>query len=101
MGEIQDNLFEALSDEHRRRILFSLVEREGSVNIDSPPDGLDDRYQARIERRHVHLPKLADYGFIEWHRRTDTVEAGPKFAEVEPILRLLADNQELFPVALR
>lgn len=100
MEAIRNRLFDALSDERRRRILFLLLEEEGAVNIDSPPDDVEDRYSAAVERRHVHLPKLVDYGFIEWDRRTDTVVQGPRFAEIEPMLRLVADNRELLPVTL-
>ncbi|WP_339104687.1 hypothetical protein [Haloterrigena salinisoli] len=96
MGEIRDLLFDALSDGQQRRILFALLEREG-VDIDSPPDGIEERYSAAVERRHVHLPKLEEYGFIEWDRRTDTVVRGPRFAEIEPMLRVVADNRELLP----
>lgn len=100
MGEIQDLLFDALSDGKRRRILFTLLEREGPVDIDPPPDDVSDRYRAAVERRHIHLPKLADHEFVEWNQRTDTVARGPRFAEIEPMLRLLADNRELLPATL-
>ena len=97
MTEIRDNLFDALADEQRRWILFSLLERERSINIDSPPDGFE-RDGLIVERRHVHLPKLEDYGFVEWHRDERVVEAGPKFEAVEPVLRLLLENRDALPV---
>ncbi|ADB59645.1 hypothetical protein Htur_0748 [Haloterrigena turkmenica DSM 5511] len=77
MEAIQNQLFDALSDERRRRILYVCLRREGPINIDSPPDGVDDQYDAAVERRHVHLPKLAEYEFIEWHRQASTVTRAP------------------------
>ncbi|SDR42794.1 hypothetical protein SAMN04489842_3932 [Natronobacterium texcoconense] len=92
MKQRYDILFEALSHEQRRQILFSLVEQDESVNIDSPPDN----ERMHIERRHVHLPKLEEYGFIDWTPQINAIERGPRFGEVEPVLRLLADNHEAF-----
>ncbi|QRV16293.1 hypothetical protein JMJ58_05210 [Haloterrigena salifodinae] len=100
MEAIQNRLFDALSNGQRRRILFTLLEREDQINIDSPPDGVEDRHGAAIDRRHVHLPKLADYGFIEWDQRANVATRGPQFAEIEPMLRVVADNRELLPVTL-
>lgn len=97
MAEIRDNLFDALADEQRRWILFSLLERGGSINIDSPPDGLE-RESLIVERRHVHLPKLDKYGFIEWRRNERVVEPGPRFEAVEPTLRLMAENRDALPL---
>ena len=100
MEAIRNRLFDALSNGQRRRILFTLLEREDLVNIDSPPDGVEDRHSAAVERRHVHLPKLAEYGFIEWDRQANAVTRGPQFAEIEPMLRVVADNRELLPLTL-
>ncbi|WP_243645299.1 hypothetical protein [Natrarchaeobius chitinivorans] len=63
-------------------------------DLDTPPDTALVDETNRIEYDHVHLPKLADYGFIEWSHGTDRVERGPRFDEIEPTLELLAAHHE-------
>jgi hypothetical protein len=46
---------------------------------------------------HVHLPKLADYGFIEGDRANDEVIKGPAFDEIRPLLKLLDTHQDELP----
>ncbi|QSW97934.1 hypothetical protein [Haloterrigena alkaliphila] len=100
MADIQDDVFDALSNEQRRQLLFTLVEYEESIDIDSPPDGFDGGQGAIVERYHVHLPKLADYGFIEWDPQTNVVEEGPRFETIRSVLRLLLENRETLPATL-
>jgi hypothetical protein len=38
---------------------------------------------------HIHLPKLAAMGYVEWDRAAGTVRAGDRFAEIAPLLRLI------------
>lgn len=79
-----DDLFDALADDRRRELLFDLLEAdsrsERPVYPDSPPDA------GHVLHQHVHLPKLADYGFIERTSGGDGVERGPRFEEIEPVL---------------
>ncbi|WP_436347420.1 hypothetical protein [Natronorubrum sp. FCH18a] len=100
MAAIYDNLFNALANPERRRILFDLAKQPESVNIDSPPDALADGGDAAIERHHVHLPALAEHGFIDWYPSANAIEAGPRFDEIRPILTVLADHRESFSVPL-
>jgi hypothetical protein len=103
-------LFDILSADLRRRLLFLLCD---SPELDVP-DALRPRSQAapkpgqfatgdgqgdtlRIQLYHVHLPKLDDQRLVEWDRDAQTVSRGPRFDEVEPVLRLLAENSERFP----
>lgn len=114
-------LFELLAADCRRRVLFVLCDVD-SINLpegilprgqtqpcqpqdahsDSPsghasPPETEDMHKLTIRLEHVHLPKLDDAGLIEWDRDTDTITRGPRFDEVEPVLRLLAANQHRFP----
>ncbi|MBZ6495495.1 DUF7344 domain-containing protein [Natrinema longum] len=93
MNQIYDELFEALANERRRRILFELVDQnsqsEAPVHIDAPPDRTDTRQAVDIELYHVHLPKLDDYGFVDWNRNTSAVEPGERFADIRPVLERL------------
>lgn len=93
MPAIDDILFEMMANEYRRQLLFTLLERGPSdlpINLDTPPDSVDID-PAAPERYHVHLPKLADYGFVEWNRTLNTVEPGPRFETHRPVLELLAE----------
>lgn len=97
MSQLNNELFDALANEHRRRILFDLVDesRHGElpVAVDASPETSDGRAAAGIELSHVHLPKLDDYGFVDWNPGTDTVKTGPRFSDVRPILEQLCDHQ--------
>jgi len=96
MSALNDALFEVLADEHRREILFTLVDQppsEPPIYLDAPPDTAGGDPTADIERQHVHLPKLADYGFIEWNRDLNAVEPGPRFEEHRPVLELLSEHR--------
>lgn len=42
------------------------------------------------ELTHVHLPKLADAGYIEWDRDAHTVVKGPRFDEIRPLMTAIA-----------
>ncbi len=47
--------------------------------------------------QHVHLPKLEEYGFIEWDRDSHEVRKGPKFNEIQPLLELLVSHSDELP----
>ncbi|WP_231189287.1 transcriptional regulator [Haladaptatus sp. DYF46] len=50
-----------------------------------------------IAMQHIHLPKLADHGFIDWDQETQRVTKGPQFDEIEPLLTVLSENQDVLP----
>lgn len=94
-----DTMFDALADPRRRRLLVDLLEHNPQ-QVEKPPGSPRERDAAErewIETHHVHLPKLADYGFVEWDREEDTVTKGPKFDEIRPALELLDDNRDVLP----
>lgn len=55
-----------------------------------PEDSTDDDVLTALY--HVHLPKLDDYGFVEWDRETESVRRGPVFDEVEPLVEELRNR---------
>lgn len=57
-----------------------------------PEDSTDDDVLTSLH--HVHLPKLDDYGFVEWDRETEAVRRGPVFDEVEPLVVELRNRVE-------
>lgn len=101
MSDIYDKVYEALAHEQRRRLLFGLVEKnpqtDSPIDLDTPPDGVLADETDRIEYKHVHLPKLEEYGFIEWTPSISCVERGPRFDEIRPLLERLAEHHEKHP----
>lgn len=95
-----DNAFDALSNGYRRRLLVDLLNRNpqhmGAVS--GPSEVLLPDEERDINRHHLHLPKLVEYGFIDWDREHAIVTKGPCFDEIKPLLELLDENRALFSV---
>lgn len=96
MNDPHDRLYEVLANEQRRQLLFGLLDEnpraDTQIDLDTPPDDVVAEKTDRIEQRHVHLPKLDDYEFIEWRPSMSCVEKGPRFDEIRPTLELLAKH---------
>jgi predicted transcriptional regulator len=93
-----DDVLDSMANEQRRTLLVALLEhnpQDDTPLVDAESDA------AAVERlvtmQHVHLPKLADYGIIEWDRETHEVTKGPKFDEIRPLLELLAEHEDELP----
>lgn len=90
-----DPQFEALTRVERRELLFALLESdstdEARVDLESFATG-SDRESSSVAMHHVHLPKLEAMGFVETDRDRRYVERGPDFEEIEPLLRILANQ---------
>lgn len=109
-----DDTFDALTDEQRRDLLLELLEQDpysvrplsdeartmmmahgallrqylsGSMEI----DGAD---KAHIRLHSIHLPKLVEYGFVEWDQDTNVVTKAPRFDEVKPVLELIDGHRD-------
>lgn len=85
-----DTMMDALRDQTRRRVLLALLtdvpKRTRALGREAGPEN------AETLLYHVHLPKLDEAGYVDWDREANTVTRGPKFHEVEPLLRLLEDR---------
>ncbi|WP_247730255.1 DUF7344 domain-containing protein [Halovivax limisalsi] len=99
---MNDRTFDALTHTERRRLLLELLDhnpRELTYTSDEATgsgtqQAAVEREPARIRTHHVHLPKLAEYGYVEWDREADVVTKGPQFDEVRPLLEFLRDECE-------
>jgi hypothetical protein len=95
-GEMVD----ALADVQRRKLLVALLEHnpqdDRPVVIEDSESG-SDAVSRLMLMKHTHLPKLVDYGFIEWDEDTHAVMKGPKFEEIRPLLELLENHQDELP----
>ncbi|RDZ52925.1 hypothetical protein DEQ92_15190 [Haloferax sp. Atlit-6N] len=91
-----DEAFDALGNVHRRRLLMGLRRRRHArleaATRDAAVGGGRNRDRLKVELFHIHLPKLADAGFVEWNRHRGSVARGPRFDEIEPLLRFLDEN---------
>lgn len=95
-----DEMLDVLADVQRCKLLVALLDH--NPQDDSPVVIADsaaeaDAVQRIVEMDHVHLPKLEEYGFIDWDRRTHEVAKGPHFDEIRPLLELLADHDDELP----
>lgn len=58
-------------------------------DVDAELDGL--------RMHHVHLPKLADAGYIEYSEGGARVSRGDSFEDIEPLLDVLSENEGSLP----
>lgn len=91
VGAGSDDRIEAMGRVERRRLLLRLSTvgpgENSSVDfggVATESNGMDPL----VAMRHLHLPVLEEKGFVRWDRETDRVTRGPRFAELEPLLRL-------------
>lgn len=93
--------FEVLSHPCRRRILTRLFESNPRDEDGFDPIELASRAGdpelVGVELHHVHLPKLAESGFIDWNRDENVIRRGPRFDEIVPLLRLTANYRDELP----
>lgn len=95
-----DDVLDALGDIQRRKLLIAILEHKPQSDtpaVVGETSAEIDEVETRLEMRHVHLPKLVDYGFIEWDEDTHEVKKGPKFAEIRPLLKLLHNHEDELP----
>jgi len=87
-----DDVLAALSNVQRRELLDSLL-------ADSPPDGATNGVAVDVDvsMHHVHLPKLVDYGLVEYDEETNRVTRGPNFEDAAEVLELLDGSIEVLP----
>lgn len=99
-GVSVDGTFDALGDVQRRRVLLSLLDstaQDKTTVVGGGAEHEGDTLDSLVMLKHVHFPKLASYGFIEWDKGTDEVGKGPLFDEIRPLLKLLDNHQDELP----
>jgi DNA-binding transcriptional ArsR family regulator len=83
-----DEYLRLLADERRRRLLRAVREGE-PVSVAAVAE--DDEAESRLY--HVHLPKLARAGLIDWDPRDGVVVRGQSFDDVRPLLDATDDDR--------
>lgn len=101
-----DALLQLVADRRRRQAIHHLRhEADGNTTIDDLVDrmhdgGLDadghptDREQLAIQLYHAHLPKLADYGVVEFEPENGAIRYRPD-EQFETVLDALPDELPL------
>ena len=95
-----DEMIDALASVQRRKLLIALLENNPQDDTPVVIGGCDteaDALGSLVSMYHVHLPKLVEYGFIEWNEETYEVIKGPKFNEIRPLLDLLDTHEDELP----
>ena len=96
-----DQIFDVLGHSHRRRILTILAEANPRDDEEFTPEELhaedEDLELFTRELFHRHLPKLAEAGYIDWDRDTNTVRRGPKYDEIAPLVELMIAHEDELP----
>lgn len=103
-AEATDRALSALSHACRRRLLFELyeeVEPGETVPISAIHAAPFWTERRRILLYHVHLPKLAEHGYITWNRAEETIRRGPRWDEIEPLLDLVHSHLSELPPFLQ
>lgn len=95
-----DECLDALAHVQRRKLLRALLDHnpqdDDSVKLDTDESD-EEELERLVGMKHVHLPKLDDYGFIDWNRNSNEVAKGPNFDEIRPLLEMLAAHEEELP----
>lgn len=96
----EEECFDLLSD-YRRRLTVEYLRSRGEVTTIQelaikiaarengiPEDRLTDKQQKRVytSLHHLHVPRMAEMGVIEYDEGKDTVAIGPSAATLEPYL---------------
>jgi hypothetical protein len=96
-----DVMFDVLRNSYRRRILLAVSDYspsdEGEFTLPEFATDEQDLTELRPVLYHTHLPKLAEYGYIEWDPDTETIRQGPHFGEIAPLLAVLVDHRDELP----
>ncbi|WP_436927579.1 hypothetical protein [Halosimplex amylolyticum] len=100
-----DTVFKALSSEPRRQLIVSLLDAGPDHSVPLPesaimPNVLADPEMLRQELHHVHLPMLADMGFITWETEPLVASRGPKFDQVAVVFEALHAEATNIPDSL-
>lgn len=98
------DVFAALQNEHRRRLLLALAELEPQddrvSNLSRIHDGESDYERFKTNMYHKHLPMLRARGYVSWDQENHEVSCGPNFDEIEPVLELVREGNEERPTGL-
>ena len=93
-----DDVFDALRNPYRRRILIELSDHGAHtgdvVSLDEIATDDEDLTDLRTQLHHCHLPKLATNGYIEWNPDAGRIRQGTNFEEITPFLAVVLEHED-------
>lgn len=95
-----DQTLDALGHVQRRKLLVALMDhnpQDDSPVVITDSDSDEKAMRRLIRMKHSHLPKLEEYGFIEWDQESHEVIKGENFDEIRPLLELLDQHGDELP----
>jgi hypothetical protein len=95
-------LFDALGHSYRRAVVVAVAARPPDAHPIDPEDAVAAAFDDSPDTLgdvlyHVHLPKLAAAGYLDWDRDAALVAPGPRFHELEPLVDLLNRTPDVLP----
>lgn len=104
-----DNLFDALADRRRRKLLYSLRDHDGSLTFTDAAEELAlvhcdstkyDYPDEEIEQicaslHHDHVPKLEEQGLVDYDRERDQIELTEYACYLVPYLKQASKDEML------
>ena len=101
-----NRLYDVLSAQPRRMIIFSLLKEPEGKRLPLPDAAESathsrDGEKFRVALQHHHLPKLSEPGYVNWERDPFTVQRGRHFAEPALIVSKMTEATEEYPRRLR
>ena len=105
VSENWDTVFRSLSAEPRRQLVVSLLDAPPEGSVPLPESAAMSALQSdpetlRTELYHVHLPILAENGFIRWETDPLVAFRGPKFDRVAVVFDALHSAASEMPDSL-
>ncbi|MFC4359713.1 hypothetical protein ACFO0N_17345 [Halobium salinum] len=94
-----DAKLSTLSEPLRRHVVREVADRTDrtgdalAAGTLVPEANGEHRKSTLVELHHVHLPTLAERGFVEWDADEDAVRRGPAFEGLLSLLDTVADHE--------
>lgn len=109
-----DTVLDLCTDQHRRIVLAILTEERRSLTVDDLTETIvkynhqasmsdvseDVLDQVRLSLHHVHLPKLAQAGVVEYDPERHRVEPTEQFDLLQPSLSAILDADPTLDVPI-
>jgi hypothetical protein len=104
----KDRALSLMSRPRRRAVVHALLEADGGsltrtelVNVvaageeERPPERIEAEVLRTVQTSldHIHLPKLADVGVVDYDRKSGSIALGPAADDVVPLLRFVAESE--------
>lgn len=94
-----------LSAQPRRQIIVSLMEASETAWLSLPGAATTSELSVDIEQlelklRQIHLPEMADAGYVEWRPDPFEVARGPRFDEPAAVMHVLLTSDGELPQSL-